>query len=114
MDEYNLVKSRYAADWNLAESGSWGLMKTATGKVFIAKGVPCDKVRSVMVHEYTHVLQWRLYGSSLVSDLESHGGAEEIADCGARMLGATWTHYVQTCTAEQTRSADAILRGVRP
>ena len=57
--------------------------------------VPADKRFSVMIHEYSHVLQVQIYGSndasaaamSAVSGMSATAANESTADCMALMQG---------------------------
>ena len=75
-----------------------------------------------MVHEYSHVLQVRVYGSlgaSVAALSALIGGSpddvtanESTADCMALMQGATWVNY--GCQDSLRDAATAILAGHRP
>ncbi|OGF05187.1 MAG: hypothetical protein A2W00_05360 [Candidatus Eisenbacteria bacterium RBG_16_71_46] len=51
-----------------------------------------DRVVSVVLHEAMHIRQARLGQTS------STPGLEEVADCAAIELGATWTWYARDCS----------------
>jgi uncharacterized protein YraI len=108
------------ATWVFERNGSWGASDGYS--VWIDPDLPSDKRFSVMVHEYSHVLQVRVYGSldgsvAGLSALIGRGSAdvsanESTADCMALMLGATWVNY--GCRDSLQAAASAILAGQRP
>jgi len=110
------LSARLPGTWIVQDRGAWGATDLNTGTVYIAPRTPLSKLSSVMYHESVHVLQGRVFGGRSGADagLATYGGIEAVADCGARMLGATWTNYVQHCSAAQNHAASAILRGVKP
>ncbi len=108
------------ANWVFARNGGWGASDGHTN--YIDPNVPPDKRFSVMVHEYSHVLQVRVYGSltKSIAALSAMTGAgpadvtanESTADCMALMLGASWVNY--GCRNSLRGAASAILDGNRP
>jgi len=108
------------ATWVFERNGSWGASDGYT--VWIDPDLPSDKRFSVMVHEFSHVLQVRVYGSldgsvAGLSALVGGGGTdatanESTADCMALMLGATWINY--GCPDSLQAAASALLAGQRP
>ena len=106
--------------WIFERNGSWGASDGHT--IWIDPDLPSDKRFSVMVHEYSHVLQVRVYGSmdDSVAGLSAlvGGGANDVsanestADCMALTLGATWVNY--GCLDSLQAAAAAILAGRRP
>lgn len=91
--------------------GSWGLAAMGGGTVYISPDVPADKLYDVVAHEWSHVLTVKVYGGDLMSALAAVNsyfggtdlvGAERAADCMAKALGATWTHYT-SCTDARWR-----------
>jgi uncharacterized protein YjaZ len=109
-----------SATWVFERNGSWGASDGYT--IWIDPDLPSDKRFSVMVHEYSHVLQVRVYGSldasvaglsALIGDGPTDASANEsTADCMAQMLGATWVNY--GCSDSLRAAASAILAGQRP
>jgi len=108
------------ATWVFERNGGWG---ASDGHIaYIDPNLPTDKRFSVMVHEYSHVLQARVYGSLRNSKaaLSAIIGAspsdvtanESTADCMALMQGATWVNY--GCQDELRPAAAAILAGRTP
>lgn len=70
-------------------TGAWGTTDGHT--VWISPDVPDYAQWSVMVHEYSHLLQAQYYGS-----LDAAAGQvdiESLADCMANELGATFNYY---------------------
>jgi hypothetical protein len=108
------------ATWVFERNGSWGASDGYT--VWIDPDLPSDKRFSVMVHEFSHVLQVRVYGSldGSVAGLSAliGGGSTDVsanestADCMALTLGATWVNY--GCPDSLQAAATAILAGQRP
>ena len=108
------------ATWVFERNGSWGASDGYT--VWIDPDLPSDKRFSVMVHEFSHVLQVRVYGSmdASVAGLSAliGGGTTDVtanestADCMALALGATWVNY--GCQDSLQAAASAILAGQRP
>ncbi|MEP6560024.1 MAG: hypothetical protein ABJD68_02995 [Nakamurella sp.] len=108
------------AVWVFERNGGWGASDGHT--IYIDPNVPADKHFSVMVHEYSHVLQAQVFGSlrnskaalsaiigSSPSDVTAN---ESTADCMAIMQGATWVNY--GCQGALRPAAAAILSGNRP
>lgn len=98
--------------WTFERNGAWGASDGIN--VFIDPAVPADKRLSVMVHEYSHLLQARVFGSldASVAALGGTGNNESVADCMAQLQGATWVHY--GCRDDLRAAAAAILAGNRP
>jgi uncharacterized protein YgiM (DUF1202 family) len=107
-----------AAHWEFRRNGGWGATDGHT--VYIDPDVPADKRFSVMIHEYSHVLQVQVYGSinasaaamSAVSGMSATAANESTADCMALMQGATWVDY--GCQDSVRGAAEGILAGHRP
>lgn len=109
-----------AANWVLERNGALGATDGHT--IYIDPNVPSDKRFSVMVHEYSHILEVQVYGSlnASAAALSAIIGAsssdvtanESTADCMALMLGASWVDY--GCQPALQDAAAAILSGQRP
>ncbi len=109
-----------SATWVFERNGSWGASDGYT--IWIDPDLPSDKRFSVMVHEYSHVLQVRVFGSLAASvaatsalignDPGDVSANESTADCMAQILGATWVNY--GCPDSLRPAASAILAGQRP
>ena len=109
-----------AGNWVFERNGAWGASDGHT--IYIDPNVPASKRFSVMVHEYSHVLQVRVYGSlgaSVAALSALIGGSpddvtanESTADCMALMQGATWVNY--GCQDSLRDAATAILADHRP
>jgi hypothetical protein len=106
-----IVTSRY---------GSWGTADPFLGVVYISPRVPTARLFDVVVHEWSHVLSVRAYygdvrGAYAAMDRWFGGsgllGAERAADCMARLLGATWTHYTDCANARWREGASRLLAG---
>jgi hypothetical protein len=108
------------ATWVFERNGGWGASDGHTA--YIDPNIPTDKRFSVMVHEYSHVLQARVYGSlrnstAALSAIVGGGPSdvtanESTADCMALMQGASWINY--GCQDELRPAAAAILAGRTP
>ncbi|MET0964983.1 MAG: hypothetical protein ABWZ02_01215, partial [Nakamurella sp.] len=106
--------------WVFERNRAWGASDGHT--VYIDPNMPGDKRFSVMVHEYSHLLEARIYGSlakskAALSSIIGFGpndvtANESTADCMALMLGATWVNY--GCRDELRPAAAAILAGALP
>jgi len=109
-----------AANWVFERNGSWGASDGHT--IYIDPDIPSDKRFSVLVHEYSHVLQVQVFGSlseSIAATSAIIGGSpsditanESTADCMALLQGATWVNY--GCQDSLQAAASAILAGQRP
>jgi hypothetical protein len=108
------------ATWALESKGAWGASDGHT--IYLDPDMPADKRFSVAVHEYSHVLQARAYGSLRASkaalsaiigdDPSSVTANESTADCMALLQGATWVNY--GCDDRLRPAAAALLAGHRP
>jgi len=107
------VPGASSATWIVEDKGAWGATDLAAGVVYVAPRTPANRLLDVVRHEWVHVQQGRVYGgiAKAKSALASVGGIEVVADCGAKLLGAGWTHYVKACTPEQTAAAKHVLAG---
>lgn len=100
------------ANWIFERNQAWGASDGYN--IYIDPDMPSDKRFSVMVHEYSHVLQAQVFGS-LNASVAALGGTadnEKTADCMAQMLGASWINY--GCPDSYRDAAAAILAGQRP
>jgi hypothetical protein len=111
---FNTLKGSLPGNYIVADKGSWGATDLSSGTVYIAPRTPLKYLKSVMLHESLHVRQGYVYGNinAARAALSAFGGLEPVADCGARMLGATWTNYVTSCTDAMNHAARAILSGI--
>lgn len=87
-----------AADWRVASLalGRGGQTLMDQRRAEVDPDVWCGDLPSVMTHEWMHLQQVRVYGSYQAA-VVYYGGAEGMelaADCGARLLGATYTPYL--------------------
>ncbi len=105
------------ATWIFSRNQAWGA--SDGHRIYIDPNIPPAYRYSVMVHEYSHVLQARVYGSlkaSIAAMSEIAGNSstdvsanESTADCMALMQGATWAHY--GCRDAFRAAAKAVLAG---
>lgn len=109
--------------WVLSSQyGRWGTADWYANVVYISPKVPYRLLRSVVIHEWDHILSVRAYGgdvSAAVTAMNQYfggsglSGAERAADCMAIISGATWTHYT-TCVSHTWRAgAELLLQGRR-
>ncbi|SDI76910.1 hypothetical protein SAMN05444157_0070 [Frankineae bacterium MT45] len=106
----------------VADKGAWGATNLSTGTVYIAPRAPVADLYSIVVHEYAHVIQGRLYGNmaGAIAGLRPQFGnagertIEYAADCVARLEGATWTDYTSCTNPAWRRAAQALLNLRRP
>ena len=71
---------------------SWGITNLRTREISISTTAPEDYVPSIALHEYAHVLQSE---SGVTTDTDA---LEVEADQYACAHGATWVHYIGSCT----------------
>jgi hypothetical protein len=86
-----------SSDW-----GHWGVADLYHQVAYISPTVPADRMYDVVAHEWSHLLSVQAYGLDVTTAMSAMNsyfggsdlmGAERAADCMARLLGATWTHY---------------------
>jgi hypothetical protein len=102
--------------------GHYAVTNLNTRRIHVSRRVPPSRLFSVVAHEYGHALTVMNYAGNrrrLNAGLARHypGGTimnrEYAADCMARLMGASWTHYTR-CTNPRWRAAAAtLLRGRR-
>jgi hypothetical protein len=100
------------AVWSIRPGlGSWGMAVMGGATVYISPDVPADKLYDVVVHEWSHLLSIKAYNGDVTGAIAAMNryfggtdlvGAERAADCMARLLGASWTHYT-SCTSTAWR-----------
>lgn len=79
-----------------ATQGHYGATDLDNQVIFMQLSIiPTDRVASVAIHEYMHIIQARTYGGydATVAHYGSVLGMERAADQMARANGATWTNY---------------------
>ena len=92
--------------WRVADTGNFGNTNTnGAGTVVlvsIAPRTPVNILESVMLHEYAHFLQNRIYGPGLGYAVRAVGSPnlDHAADCWAQEHGATWLNYGCTRTPQ--------------
>lgn len=59
----------------------------------ISPQAPCEIVADIVRHEWMHLQQRRHHGSPRAYYGEQER-VERIADCGSKLLGSTWTPYL--------------------
>lgn len=85
-------------DWRIVplDRGRGGQALMDQGRVEIDPAVDCADLPSIVIHEWVHLQQARVYGSQHAA--VTHYGSVELlevaADCGALLLGATYTPYL--------------------
>lgn len=101
--------------------GSWGTADWYRGVIYISPSVPDRRMYDVVAHEWSHLRSVQPYDSvseataamNRVFGGSGLTGAERAADCMARLLRATWTHYTG-CQKSDWRKAAARLLAGRP
>jgi hypothetical protein len=97
--------------------GNWGLADLGGGIVYISPRVPANRMYDVVAHEWSHVLSVKPYDFDAMAAVDAMNsyfggtglvGAERAADCMARILGATWTHYT-LCNNDHWRAGARTL-----
>jgi hypothetical protein len=104
------------ADWQVIPLplGRGGQALMDQGRAEIDPDVACVDLSSLVKHEWVHLQQARMYGGQHAA-VEFYGSYEQLeiaADCGARMLGATYTPYLadtDSCTVGLTRNAVVLI-----
>ncbi|MGB8649376.1 MAG: hypothetical protein WCD35_01810 [Mycobacteriales bacterium] len=112
---------RGGALWVLAEKdGFWGTADWYHGVIYVSPRVPANRVYDVVVHEWSHLLSVRDYGNDVPTATDAMNawfggsdlvGAERAADCMARELGASWTHYTSCDNPTWRKGAARLLAG---
>lgn len=108
------VDPNRTAKWFLQSKGPWGQTWIPVEEVYISPAVPPTKVCDVVRHEWMHVLQSRAWGLGLFDEtnriLGTSGRAavDQVADCGAELLGAKWVNYGCRSAAERKLAADLL------
>jgi len=106
------------ATWVISSAyGHWGMADLGRGIVYISPGVPANRMYDVVAHEWSHVLSVKPYDFDAMAAVRAMNGyfggsgltgAERAADCMARILGATWTHYTP-CSDQHWRAGARTL-----
>ena len=112
-----------AWQWTALPAGTLGQALPWNGQVRIASGQTIQNLRDVMIHEWSHVLQYRAFGGSWwdavqafnallghPTDRSSYSGIEHGADCIAQALGAGYLGY--GCSPALRTYGALIARGV--
>lgn len=107
------------ATWVISSAyGHWGMADMGHGIVYVSPGVPANRMYDVVAHEWSHVLSVKPYGVDAMAAVRAMDayfggsgltGAERAADCMARILGATWTHYTSCSDAHWRAGARTLL-----
>jgi hypothetical protein len=112
-----------AWQWKALPAGTLGMALPWDKQVSIASGQTVQNLRSVMIHEWSHVLQYRAFGGSWwdavqafnallghPADRTSYAGIEHGADCIAQALGASYLGY--GCSPALRTYGALVARGV--
>jgi hypothetical protein len=111
-----------AARWVVQNTGWWATADWGRGVIYISPTTPQRKLYDVVVHEWSHILQVRVYGGSVNATEKATrdyfggsglNGAEYAADCMAILQGAHWTHYTSCSNAHWRAGARRLLAGHR-
>jgi hypothetical protein len=93
--------------------------------IYISPSVPSSYLFDVAVHEWSHELSVLDYGGDVDAAVKAMNaafggpgstglnGAENAADCMARLQGATWTHYTDCTDSTWRQQAAKLLAGQR-
>ena len=84
----------------------------APNVVQLSPEIPCEKIDSVVNHEWMHLLQERTYPGRAQRAYGEHETYELVADCGSKLLGSSFTPYevrVRECSASEFDSASWLL-----
>jgi hypothetical protein len=99
-------------DANGSAYTNWG-----TQRVVLSSKLPCSLVDTAVDHELIHVWQ----GNKFPDVIGAYGdmSVERVADCGAMLLGATWTPYIDAdgrgCdAAELIEARSLVASGMMP
>lgn len=109
-------------DWTVTDlpDGQWGVVDLDEQWAYVDRHVPCHLVASVVRHEWMHLQQARKLGGTDATygayDWDA-GRLELVADCGALLLGSTYTPYVAQhekatgvgCSASYAAAAQALI-----
>ena len=102
--------------------GHYGTTDLANGNIYISPNVPTNLLYSVAAHEYAHALvsknyggNWRAANTALSRVFGGSGmtAQERAADCMAKRLGASWTHYTSCTNGTWRTAAGKLLQGRR-
>jgi len=109
------------AHWYVtAKYGHYGATDLSNGNIYISPNVPTNLLYSVAAHEYSHALITRNYGykwttaNTALNRVFGGGGntaQERAADCMAKRLGASWTHYTSCTNSSWRTAAGTLLQG---
>jgi len=108
-----LVSNRY---------GHWGTADWYHATLYIAPGVPVDRLYDVAVHEWSHELSVLDYDGDVDAAVKAMNavfggsglvGAERAADCMAKLQGASYTHYTPCLDSGWRRAAARLVAGQR-
>jgi hypothetical protein len=107
------------AKWVLSTDwGHWGVADLYNGIAYVSPTVPRDRLYDVVAHEWSHLLMIKAYDGDVRAALAAANryfggsdlmGAERAADCMARILGATWTHYTSCSNASWREGARRLV-----
>lgn len=109
------------AHWvSRAYAGRWGATDWYANTIYISPRTPPSRLYSVVVHEWSHLLQVRAYDGDVgaaVRAMNRHfggtgvTGAERGADCMTLLQGGTWTNYTSCSDPDWRQAAQRLLRG---
>ena len=108
-----------------AKNGHEGATDWYDHVIYVSPDVPQSRLYSVAVHEWSHMLSVLAYGGDVDAALAAMNarfggggprgvtGAENAADCMARLQGASWTHYTACSSADWRAGAQRLVAGRR-
>jgi hypothetical protein len=100
----------------------WGTADWYNNVLYVAPGVPNDRLYDVAVHEWSHELSVLDYDGHVAKAKHAMNrffggsgltGAERAADCMALVQGAAWTHYTTCRKLKWRHGARRLVHGHR-
>jgi hypothetical protein len=101
--------------------GNYGLTDRTTRTVYLSPRIPRPLLYSVIAHEWGHVISTYGYDGDLrtadaavmrwFGSSSATRAIELAADCVARVLGATWTHYTSCNDSHWRYGARYLMTG---
>jgi hypothetical protein len=122
MDAVARIPGAETAHWYLvAQDGYWGTADWYHDAIYISPTVPANRVYDVVAHEWAHLISVKAYSNvneamaAMNARFGGSGvqGSERAADCMAKQLGASWTHYTPCSDADWQAAGAELLAGHR-
>ena len=119
-------RSHRPARWVISSrfDPNWGTTDWYRNTIYVSPRTPRSVLAAVVRHEWGHELSVRAYGGNVAAAVKAMNrvfgggrsglrGAENAADCMARLLGARWTRYTACSSLAWRRQAARLLHGQR-